>query len=159
MIARVVRSTLSAEAFSMSRSVDKLGWLRLLWGSLNVNDFNWREPPKGFQQLPKATIVTDCKSLFDLVTRTAMPSCGEYRTTLEVLLIRERCQEHCHFRWIPTNLQLADPLTKPMDPSLLRVALASGVFQLFDEDSSLQSNAHRKAALSWLRAKGMSHQQ
>ena len=157
-IARVVRSTLSAEAFSMSRSVDKLGWLRLLWGSLNINDFNWREPPKGFQQLPKATIVTDCKSLFDLVTRTAMPSCEEYRTTLEVLLLRERCQEHCYFRWIPTNLQLADPLTKPMDPSLLRIALASGVFQLFDEDSSLQSNAHRKAALSWLRAKGMSHQ-
>ena len=30
-IARVVRSTLSAEAFSMSRSVDKLGWMRLLW--------------------------------------------------------------------------------------------------------------------------------
>ena len=109
-IARVVRSTLSAEAFSMSRSVDKLGWLRLLWGSLNVNDFNWREPPKGFQQLPKATIVTDCKSLFDLVTRTAMPSCEEYRTTLEVLLIRERCQEHCHFRWIPkTNGSIVAP--------------------------------------------------
>ena len=158
-IARVVRSTLSAEAFSMSRSVDKLGWLRLLWGSLNIHEFNWREPPKGFHQLPKATIVTDCKSLFDLVTRTAMPSCEEYRTTLEVLLIRERCQEHCRFRWIPTNLQLADPLTKAMDSSLLRVALASGVFQLFDEDSSLQSNAHKKAALSWLRAKGMSHQQ
>lgn len=139
--------------------MDKLGWLRLLWGSLNLQDFNWREPPKGFQQLPKATIVTDCKSLFDLVSRTAMPSCEEYRTTLEVLLIKERCQEHCHFRWIPTNLQLADSLTKAMDSSLLREALASGVFQLFDEDSSLESNAHRKAALSWLRAKGVSHQQ
>ena len=33
-IARVVRSTLSAEAFSMSRSVDRLGWMRLLWGWL-----------------------------------------------------------------------------------------------------------------------------
>ena len=35
-ISRVVRSTLSAEAFSMSRSIDKMGWCRLLWGTLVV---------------------------------------------------------------------------------------------------------------------------
>ena len=35
-IARVVRSTLSAEAFSMSKSVDQLGWLRMLWGVIHV---------------------------------------------------------------------------------------------------------------------------
>ena len=104
-IARVVRSTLSAEAFSMSRGVDKLSWMRLLWGSLVIKNFDWRTPSKSLAGLQKAIIVTDCKSLYDLVTRTAIPSCEEYRTTLEVLLIRER--------WIPTSLQLADPLTKP----------------------------------------------
>ena len=154
-IARVVRSTLSAEAFSMSRSVDKLGWMRLLWGVVIQDGFEWRDPPKSFKTLPRATIVTDCKSLFDLVTRCAMPSCEEYRTTLEVLLIKERCSEHCSFRWIPTALQLADPLTKPMDASLLRVVLSSGVFQLFDEEAALQQNAHRKEAVSWLKAKGL----
>eukprot|EP00435_Cladocopium_sp_Y103_P040825 s2199_g11.t1 len=82
-IARVVRSTLSAEAYAMSNSVDRLGWMRLLWGTINVPQFNWREPKLGFQSLPKATIVTDCKSLYDLVSRTAMPSCEEFRTTLE----------------------------------------------------------------------------
>ena len=157
-IARVVRSTLSAEAFAMSKSVDKLGWMRLLWGVLSITNFNWREAPVAFKQLPMATIATDCKSLYDLVTRNAIPSCEEYRTTLEVLLIRERCQEHCQFRWIPTHLQLADPLTKPMDASLLRWVLSSGTFQLFDEEATLQQNAQRKEALSWLRAKGMSHQ-
>ena len=83
-IARVVRSTLSAEAFSMSNSVDRLGWMRLLWGTINIDNFAWREPKQGFQQLPMATIVTDCKSLYDLVSRTAIPSCEEFRTTLEV---------------------------------------------------------------------------
>eukprot|EP00435_Cladocopium_sp_Y103_P004696 s6476_g1.t1 len=122
-ISRVVRSTLSAEAFSMSRSVDKMGWCRLLWGTLTVPDFKWRNPPEAFGQLHAAIIVTDCKSLYDLVSRRAMPACEEYRTTLEVLLIKERCAEHCHFRWIPTALQLADPLTKNMDASLLRAAL------------------------------------
>ena len=94
-ISRVVRSTLSAEAFSMSRSVDKMGWCRLLWGTLVVPGFQWRSPPDAFRQLHAAIIVTDCKSLYDLVSRRAMPSCEEYRTTLEVLLIKERCLEHC----------------------------------------------------------------
>jgi len=85
-----------------------------------------------------------------------MPSCEEYRTTLEVLLIKERCLEHCFFRWIPTALQLADPLTKNMDATLLRAALEQGTFQLFDEAASLQANAHKKQAIQWLRE---SHQQ
>ena len=136
----------------MSGSVDRLGWMRLLWGTLNVPDFCWREPIQGFQMLPSATIVTDCKSLYDLVSRTAMPSCEEFRTTLEVLLIRERCQEHCVFRWIPTSLQVADALTKPMDPVLLRQVLASGKFQLHDEAESLEKNAHKKQAVRWMKA-------
>ena len=158
-INRVVRSTLSAEAFSMSRSVDQLGWMRLLWGTLAIDDFNWRQPSEAFQKLPHAAIVTDCKSLYDLVSRTAIPSCEEYRATLEVLLIRERCLEHCVFRWIPTSLQLADALTKVMDPTLLRTVMAAGVFQLHDEQASLEKNAQKKQAISWLKEQSQSRQQ
>ena len=149
-ISRVVRSTLSAEAYSMSKSVDKLGWLRLMWGCAMISNFNWREPAAGFKQLPQAVICTDCKSLFDLVSRRAMPACEEYRTTLEVLLLKERCSEHCHFRWVPTTLMLADALTKAMDSTLLRTFLASGQFQIYDEESVLRYNAHRKQAISWI---------
>ena len=130
--ARVVRSTLSAEAFSMSRSVDRLGWMRLLWGCLIIPDFAWREPARAFRMMHPAVITTDCKSLYDLVTRTAMPACEEYRTTLEVLLIKEQCQEHCSFRWIPTSVMLADGLTEVMDNSLLRQVLRQGHYSLFD---------------------------
>lgn len=158
-INRVVRSTLSAEAFSMSRSVDQLGWMRLLWGTLAISDFNWRQPLEAFPKMHPAAIVTDCKSLYDLVSRTAMPSCEEYRTTLEVLLIRERCLEHCVFRWIPTSLQLADALTKVMDTTLLRTVMASGLFQLHDEQVSLEKNAQKKQAISWLREQSQSRQQ
>ena len=149
-ISRVVRSTLSAEAFSMSQSVDRLSWARLLWGCLVINEFNWRNPSQGFKQMNQAIITTDCRSLFDLVTRNAIPSCEEFRTTLEVLLIRERCAEHVHFRWIPTTLMIADPLTKVMDSSLLRTTLRSGAFRIFDEAAVLRYNAHRKQALKWL---------
>ena len=126
-ISRVVRSTLSAEAFSMSRSVDKIGWCRLLWGTLIIPEFQRRSPPVAIRQMHAAVIVTNCKSLFDLVSRRAMLSCEEYRTTLEVLLMKERCMEHCFFRWIPTSLRLADPLTKNMDSSLLRSTGTRGI--------------------------------
>ena len=99
----------------MSRTVDKMRWCRLLWGTLIIPEFQWRSLPDAFRQMHAAVIVTDCKSLFHLVSRRAMPSFEEYRTTLEVLLKKERCMEHCFFRWIPTSLQLADPLTKNMD--------------------------------------------
>ena len=149
-ISRVVRSTLSAEAYSMSRSVDRLGWLRLLWGVMVIPQFPWQMPSKAYAQLPMGIITTDCRSLYDLVSRTAMPQCEEYRTTLEVLLIREQCQDNCVFRWIPTTIMLADALTKPMDPSLLRLVLQTGIFCLYDESSILRQNANRRLAVSWL---------
>lgn len=99
----------------MSRNVDQLGWMRLLWGVIVIPNFDWRKPVVGWKQLPVSIIVADCKRLYDLVARLAMPPCEENRTTLEVLLIRERCSEHSVFRWIPASRQLADPLTKPMD--------------------------------------------
>ncbi|CAE7255917.1 RE1 [Symbiodinium sp. CCMP2592] len=97
-IPRVVRSTLSAEAYAMSKAVDLLGCVRVLWGVIHITDFKWQQPELGFKQLHTAVIVTDCKSLYDLVTRLAMPACEEYRTTLEVLLIKQRCLENACFR-------------------------------------------------------------
>eukprot|EP00439_Symbiodinium_sp_Y106_P037702 s4135_g4.t1 len=146
-IPRVVRSTLSAEAYAMSKAVDLLGWLRALWGVVHVPQFDWRRPDQGYKLLNPALVVTDCKSLYDLVTRLAMPSCEEHRTTLEVLLIKQRCEENALFRWIPTTLQVADSLTKNMDASLLRAILAQGRFRLFDTSESLAKDAQRRKAI------------
>ena len=120
--------------------------MRLLWGTINIPHFSWKDAKQGFTSLPKAITVTDCKSLYDLVNRTATPSCEEFRTTLEVLLIRERCSENCSFRWIPTPLQVADALTKAMDPVLLRQVLALSSFQLYDETETLKRNAQKTSS-------------
>ena len=149
-IPRVVRSTLSAEAYAMSKAVDMLGWMRALWGVVHIAGFKWQQPLQGYRQLNRAAIITDCKSLFDLVTRLAMPSCEEFRTTLEVLLIKERCSENTTFRWVPTTLQAADCLTKPMDSSVLRTILAQGRFKLYDASQDLDKNAQRRQAIEWL---------
>ncbi|CAE7571351.1 GIP, partial [Symbiodinium necroappetens] len=41
-IPRVVRSTLSAEAYAMSKAVDILGWIRALWGVIHIPHFKWQ---------------------------------------------------------------------------------------------------------------------
>ena len=149
-IPRVVRSTLSAEAYAMSKAVDMLGWMRALWGVVHEPRFDWRKLEQGYQTLNTALVVTDCKSLYDLVTRLAMPSCEEYRTTLEVLLIKQRCAENTRFRWIPTTLQAADCLTKSMDAGLLRAVMSQARFKLYDSSQTLEKGAQRKQAIQWL---------
>ena len=149
-IPRVVRSTLSAEAYAMSKAVDMLGWMRALWGVVHMPEFRWQQPEESYKKLNLAIIVTDCKSLYDLVTRLAMPACEEHRTTLEVLLIKQRCAENTCFRWIPTTLQAADCLTKVMDATLLRTVLSQGRFKLFDTSKVLEKDAQRRQAIEWL---------
>ncbi|CAK9033632.1 unnamed protein product [Durusdinium trenchii] len=107
------------------------------------------DPPQAF--MARGTRSSEVEWTCRSGHRTAIPSCEEFRATLEVLLIRERCAEHVHFRWIPTTLMIADPLTKVMDSSSLRTTLQTGSSRIFDEAAVLRYNAHRKQALKWLR--------
>ena len=149
-IPRVVRSTLSAETYAMSKAVDGLSWMRSLWGTIHVPNFPCFQPEQSYALLNRAIIVTDCRSLYDLVTRLATPSTEEFRTTLEVLLIKQHCAENVSFRWIPTTLMLADALTKPMESTLIRAVLSQSRFRLYDGSQTLAKDAQRKQAVTWL---------
>ena len=72
-IPRVVRSTLGAEAFALSNSVDRLSWLRLFWAWLKDPAVPWQQPEKVLESEPTAAAATDCKSVYDIVTRTPPP--------------------------------------------------------------------------------------
>ena len=148
-IARVVRSTLSAEAYAMSSSLDKLTWVRCLWSYVNDPNFQWQKPEKALSEQPQALLVTDCKSLFDLVTKLAVPNCQKWRTTIEVMQIKEQAEGNAVCRWISTAIILPDCLTKPMDAIFLRKVLATGKFRIFDETSTLKTNANRKFGERW----------
>ena len=148
-IHRVTRSTLGAEAVALSGNVDRLLWLRILWQWLNDPSVKWQEPEKVLQEARKAALVTDCKSAYDLLTRAAVPQCEAHRTTIECLLIRERLQANCVVRWVTSNAQLADCLTKSMDASVLRQCLKSGRYCLFDEGRILQERSDKRQRLKW----------
>ena len=75
------------------------------------------------------TAITNCKSLFDLVSRTATPACSKFRVQLMARAIKELLQEETHLRWVPSGAQLADNLTKAMDSHFMRETLKYGYEQ------------------------------
>ena len=120
-VPRIVRSTLGAEAAALSNTVDRMMWIRLLWAWIRNPNCDWAHPEKLLKTENTSALVTDCKSAYDLLTRTALPQCSEHRTTIECLLIRERLQENCKVRWVSSQAMLADCLTKSMDAMALSV--------------------------------------
>ena len=76
-IGRVVRSTLSAEAYAMSSSLDKLTWIRSMLGYIKDPSFAWSRPEIALKGEHPGLMITDCKSLYDLITKTAVPNCQE----------------------------------------------------------------------------------
>ena len=149
-IGRVVRSTLSAEAYAMSSSLDKLTWIRTMWGYIKDPKFLWYKPEVSLKDEPRGLMVTDCKSLFDLVTKNAVPNCQEWRTTIEVMLLKEQSKDHTVCRWVSTAIMIADCLTKPMDSTFMRTILQLGKFRIYDEDLTLKQNANRKYGVTWV---------
>ncbi|CAL1155944.1 unnamed protein product, partial [Cladocopium goreaui] len=142
-IPRVVRSTLSAESVALGSTLDRLSWLRVFWEWMKNPGIDWSQPDVILRRAPHATVATDCKSVYDLSTKTSTPSCSEYRTTLECLLIRERLRENCGLRWVNSRAMLADCLTKSMDGDALRQALMIGQYALFDEHEVLKERADK----------------
>eukprot|EP00435_Cladocopium_sp_Y103_P028646 s1891_g7.t1 len=63
------------------------------WSWLLNPKLEWKNPDETLKQLPGAFAVVDCKSLFDLLQKTSVPQCSEYRTMLEALVVKERLKE------------------------------------------------------------------
>ena len=151
-ISRVVRSTLSAEAYAMSSSLDKLTWLRCMWAIIKDSRFRWQKPEESLKAEPKALLVTDCKSLYDLVNKMATPNCQEWRTTIEVMLIKQQSSDSTECRWISTAIMIADCLTKPMDSTLMRKVLSLGKFRIYDDTNELKNNPNRTFSTRWVQS-------
>lgn len=149
-INRVVSSTLASETYALSGALDLLSWTRLHWAWLCDPQTKWKTPDETLAQLPPAFAVVDCKSLFDLLQKTSVPQCTEYRTMLEALVIKDRLRENVLVKWVHSAAQMADSLTKDMDTSAIRTFLAKGVCMLRDVDEILKQRADRKSKQQWL---------
>ena len=166
-IQKVVVSTLAAETMALTSTLDHLSWLRLYWGWFLNNKCQWKKPQESLTQLPdsytavtypqEAIAATDCKSLYDLITRTAPPNCQEFRTQLHAKAIKEMVSEGVSLKWVHSGAQLADALTKSMEASFLRETLKSGTYRLHDENAVLKARSHLRTRLKWLREASAGH--
>ena len=164
-IQRVVTSTLAAETTSLNTVLDQLSWIRLCWAWILDPKVPWKNPKLAFQnlpetystatmkaqELPESFAATDCKSLYDLVTRTAVPSCTEFRTQLTARSIKDLLSEGVALRWVHSGAQLADALTKIMENTFLRETLRLGHYKLHDELEVLKNRASSRNRLRWLK--------
>ena len=161
-IQKVVTSTLAAETMALSSTLDQLSWLRLFWSWIHDPNTEWRQPEETLKKIHAAITIptrhpdtdmaiTDCKSLYDLVTKTAPPQCSEFRVQLMARAIRESLREGTHLRWVPSGAQLADALTKAMESHFLRETLSLGTYRIYDEEATLKARAKSKDRLRWLK--------
>jgi hypothetical protein len=162
-IQKVATSTLSAETTSLASALDQLAWLRLFWSWIHNPKTQWKQPEKALTNLVPAVSVptfnetndvaiTDCKSLYDLITRTAPPSCSEFRVQLVARAIKDALQEGISVRWVHSGAQLADCLTKAMQCHFLRETLRLGTYKLHDEQSTLKDRSQTRDRIKWLKA-------
>ena len=161
-IQKVVTSTLAAETMALSSTLDQLSWLRLFWSWIHDPSTEWKNPEETLKKIHAAITIptknpdsdmaiTDCKSLYDLVTKTAPPQCSEFRVQLMARAIRESLREGTHLRWVPSGAQLADALTKAMESHFLRETLSLGTYRIYDEEATLKARARSKDRLRWLK--------
>ena len=140
---RVVNSTLSAEAQSMSGASSMCEWLSLLLAEIRDGQCcaqsMWDVP-----QRPPCILITDCKSLFDHLKSPSAPSLDDRRTSIDIVIIRESAKRmSASIRWIPTDRMLADGMTKESADALdlLRACMKSGKYQVSPEKDVLEWRA------------------
>lgn len=161
-IQRIVTSTLSAETTALSTTLDQLTWMRLYWAWILNPNTAWQKPEEAKNLPPAISLptykvndqdlaITDCKSLYDLTTRTAIPNCQEFRTQLLARSIKDIMSEGIRLHWVHSGAQLADALTKVMEANFLRETLRNGRYCLHDSEEVLKNRASNRNRLKWLR--------
>ena len=160
---RVVSSTLGAESQIFSLASSTVEWMSLMIAESRTGQFDLRSAVKHpnpfaqsgttgvkmFGSIAGSTGVTDCKSLYDhLQSLSSAAKCDDKRIAIDLSIIKQAMSRtNLSVRWCPTELQLADGLTKDQqDPAdLLRAALSIGEYQLNQEASILSlKKEHRE---------------
>ena len=143
---RVVNSTLSAEAQSMSSAMSMCEWVSLILAEALEGK---RYPHSYWNQISsrKVLIVTDCKSLFDHLISKSSPTLEDRRTAIDIIILRDSVNRlQAVVRWIPTDRMLADALTKenPDAFDLLRGCIRTHQYQISPEASVLELRAKER---------------
>ena len=130
----------------MADAIDTLNFVRLFIADCShAKGIHLRQPDRILQLLPEACANIDCKSLYDALEKNESVGLGlsEKRTSIEVAATRQQMHATCiKTRWVNSDRQLADVLTKPtaLAASMLRLQQIGRWKFVWDADFTLAKN-------------------
>ena len=129
---RVLRSTLAAEAASLDRAQDVGNFMACSFTEMLDPGYRATQGVPGFEVVP----ITDARSLWDAVHRLST-TFAEKRVELDVAGLRATCR---NLRWVPTEKQHADALTKmnPKRRNEFRLWMGSPTVTLVESKSAAE---------------------
>ena len=114
---RVTRDSLAGEVQAFSDCQDTQEWLRTFWQERwSPNGIQLKQSGDSLYSDHASTILTDCKSLYDALAKieTSGLQLTERRAAIDATGCKVRLgQTNCNVRWVNSDRQLADGLTKP----------------------------------------------
>ena len=140
---RVLKSTLAAEAAACVVAYDRAMFAHAVLEAMLAPEKSYTGDWRVHSAIP-VILVTDCKSLYDTLTTTgSIPS--ERSTMLDLLSIRESIESlNVQIRWVNTNRQLADCLTKVMPlPSTMLRFMRTSMYSLTQSSAELPRAAQK----------------
>ena len=146
---RVTRSILGCEVQSGNLCHEELTYMRLAYTEMCDGRVDLRDVPRALRRT-RATLVTDCKSLYDALSCNVSAGLGtdDRRSGIEALCLKQGLEEGAtEVRWVHSESMPADGLTKGTSAarSVLADFLTRGYWRLTLDDS-FQSSKKRRAA-------------
>ena len=148
---RVARSTLACESQAASEAADAHLFAATFLKAMVTADYSFNDSDP-YAWLHSSTLVVDAKALFDVLHRDELQTSAgaDKRTHLEALVIKDKLVESkAHARWVSSERQYADGLTKCAAAQLLADRLRSHQFCLINDEDY---QAARKKTISERRA-------
>ena len=138
---RITKSSLAGEVQAFSEAQDRQEWLRSLWLEIcSCSGLNLEHVDGALLADTTSMRITDCKSLIDALAKVE-PSrlqLTEQRSALECHGCKQRLtQTNAEVRWVSSDRQLADGLTKSDETSTeaLKKSQRKGYWKImFDPD-------------------------
>ena len=128
-LTRVCRSSLAAESQACATATDELMIVKALYGMIKDPEINIKSDDiaKG----SRSAVVIDARALYDAINKETIQSSLDKRVAIETLVIRDSLKlTNSDLRWVSSERQMADGLTKIGGPQQMSDLLRGGYLQL-----------------------------
>ena len=145
---RIARSSLAAEIQALSIAEEELMFTRLQWLEMIGYDVPMKDPASIVQKSP-GIMVTDAKSLYDIIKKGVQNTSGlglkEKYSVLDMLSVFQRLAKcRTETRWVHSEAQLADAMTKHVPGSSLIRCLQNGTWTLVHDPNFTSAKKLRR---------------